>query len=233
MPLPKIATPKFPVTIPSTKRNTFFRPFLMKEQKVLYMAMHGDDVDQIFNAMCDIVENCVDGATDARNMPVFDLEYLFMRIRAKSVGEMIQVGVKCRECTKGNKVEINLDELEVEFQPEFSNKVMLNENLGIILRYPCMEDLKRKIQRDDADSMVKFVCDSIESVFDNISVWTRKDFSEDEIREFVESMSSSQLEKVGNFYANLPSLTKKTNYMCQHCKKEQEVDFRRLQDFFM
>lgn len=233
MPLPKIVAAKFPVTIPSTKKNTFFRPFLMKEQKVLYMAMHGEDVEQMFKAMCDIVESCVEGITNAANMPMFDLEYLFMKIRAKSVGELIQVGVKCAKCDKNNKVEINLDTLEVEFPSDINNKIMISDKMGIILRYPCLEDMKRKVEHNDADSLIQFVCDSIESVFDSTSVWTRKDFTNDEIKEFVESMSGEQIEKVSKFYANIPTLSKKMQHTCQHCQHEQTIDFRRLQDFFM
>lgn len=237
MPLPKIAIAKFPITIPSTKKNTFFRPFLMKEQKILHMAMHAENIEHMFKAMCDIVESCVDGITDAKNMPMFDLEYLFMKIRAKSVGELIQIGIKCKNCEKTSKTEIDLETIEVEFQPDISNKIMISDNMGIILRYPCLNDISSSVTKssdlNDTESMIQFVCDSIENVFDGTSVWTRKDFTDDEIREFVESMNTSQMELVGKFYANIPTLSKRMQHKCSHCGHEQTIDFRRLQDFFM
>lgn len=232
MPLPKITVAKFPVTIPSSKKKTFFRPFLMKEQKILYMALQSEDIEHMFNAICEIIENCVDGIENTADMPIFDLEYLFMKIRAKSVGEIINVGVKCGNCNKSSKVEVNLETIEVEFPEQISNKIMLTDKMGIIIRYPCMKDAKKRITEMDANTLIDFFCESIESVFDETSVWTKKDFTQDELKQFVESMNPTQVDSLVKFYTNIPELSKKIEFTCNHCQHEQTIDFRRLQDFF-
>lgn len=232
MPLPVISVPKYPVTIPSTKKETTFRPFLMREQKILMVALESKDTKQIFSAMCDILKSCVDEIDNVVLMPVFDIEYLFAKVRSKSVGETIDVKVSCPKCNKKVDLSINLDEIEVNFPAGVSNKIMLNENLGLIIRYPCLGDALINMDNMTADKIVDFVCNSVEMVFDENNTWTRKDFTQQEIEAFVESMNAAQFEQVLNFYKNLPQLAKTTSCTCIPCKHEFEVDFRGLQDFF-
>jgi len=232
MPLPTIAIPKYPVVIPSTKKETTFRPFLMKEQKILMIALESKDTKQIFSAMCDILKSCVDGVENPVTMPVFDIEYLFAKVRSKSVGEIIEVKVVCPKCNKKSDISVSLDELEVDFPKGVSNKIMLNENLGVILRYPCLGDALVDTDNMSADRIVDFVCNSVEMVFDDTNTWTRKDFTMQEIMSFVESMNAAQFEQVINFYKNLPQLAKTQKCTCTSCANEFELDFRGLQDFF-
>lgn len=232
MPLPTIETPKYPVTIPSSKKKTFFRPFLMKEQKILFMALESDNQEQIFHAICDIVRNCVSDVQNPATMPMFDLEYLFTKIRAKSVGEFVEVKVKCPSCQKSMETTIELDTIDVEFPEGVTNKVMINQDVGIILRYPSLKDTMKDLDKLGADGIVKFICDSIESVFDKENVYTKKDFTDQEITTFVESMNVAQFEEIAKFYKNLPQLKKTVNCHCIACKNDFAIDFRGLQDFF-
>ena len=232
MPLPTIETPKYPVTIPSSKKKTFFRPFLMKEQKILFMALESENQEQIFHAICDIVKNCVSDVPNPATMPMFDLEYLFTKIRAKSVGEFIEVKVKCPNCQKSMETSVELETVDVEFPSGITNKVMINQSVGIILRYPSLKDTMKDLDNLGADGVVKFICESIESVFDNENVYTKKDFTDQEIGTFVESMNVSQFEEIAKFYKNLPQLKKTVNCNCISCKSDFTIDFRGLQDFF-
>lgn len=232
MPLPKIAIPKYPIVIPSSKKETTFRPFLMKEQKILMIALEGKDNREIFSAMCDILKSCVEGIDDPISMPVFDIEYLFAKVRAKSVGELIEVKISCPKCSKKSDLSVNLEDLEVDFPKGISNRVMLNENLGIILRYPCLGDAMLDADNMSADKIVEFVCNSVDMVFDDTNTWTRKDFTKEEIVSFVESMNASQFEEVIKFYKNLPQVAKTAQCKCVACGNEFELDFRGLQDFF-
>lgn len=232
MPLPKIATPKYELTIPSSKKKVFFRPFLMKEQKVLMMAMEGKNDADVLRAMCDIIASCVDGIENIDIMPMFDIEYIFTQIRAKSVGENVDVRVKCPKCSAKNDVSVQIDTIEVVFPEQASNKIMLNENLGIILKYPSMSDRRTDLKKVGTEDAFRFICNSVEMVFDNDTTYTKKDFTTEEINEFVLSMSSEQFEKVSKFYENLPYLNKKIDCKCVGCQHEFEVDFKGLQDFF-
>ena len=232
MPLPTIETPKYPVTIPSSKKKTFFRPFLMKEQKILFMALESENQEQIFHAICDIVKNCVSDVPNPATMPMFDLEYLFTKIRAKSVGEFIEVKVKCPNCQKSMETSVELETVDVEFPSGITNKVMINQSVGIILRYPSLKDTMKDLDNLGADGVVKFICESIELVFDNENVYTKKDFTDQEIGTFVESMNVSQFEEIAKFYKNLPQLKKTVNCNCISCKSDFTIDFRGLQDFF-
>ena len=232
MTLPKIATPKYPITVPSTKKSTFFRPFLMKEQKVLMMALESNNQDQIFQSMCDIIRVCVDGIDNPASMPMFDLEYLFLKIRSKSVGELIDVTVKCPKCGKSQPKQINLDEVEVAFSEGFTNKVFITDKLGVVLKYPCLKDTSKDFTKMGAEEIIRYVCDSVDTVFDEENTYARKDFTQEEITNFIESMNTSQFEKIAEFYRNLPQLQKNIDCQCGGCSTDFKVDFRGLQDFF-
>ena len=232
MPLPTLAVPKYPITIPSTKKSTFFRPFLMKEQKILFMALESKETTQMLSAMSDIVKNCVDMPLTPETMPMFDIEYLFARIRAKSVGESVDVTATCPKCQSQEKLSIAIDTIEVEFPPDVTNKIMLTDKLGIILRYPCLMDAAKNITGMNPNEIFAFVSSSIDMIFDENTTYSTKDFTPDEVQTFVESMSTSQFEQITKFYDNLPQLNKKVSCTCKKCEHDYIIDFRGLQDFF-
>ena len=232
MPLPTIAVPKYPVTIPSTKKNTFFRPFLMKEQKILFMALESEDPNQVLKAMCDIIKVCVDKVENPESMPLFDVEFLFTKIRSKSVGEQIEVKIKCPKCENKTEMSIDLDGVEVKFPENISNKIMLNDKMGVVLRYPSLKDATMNFDQMTADAIIRFVCDSVDSVFDEDAVYTRKDFTDEEIMNFMESLNGQQFEQIASFFKNLPQMTKTVECKCMKCSNDFTVDFRGLNDFF-
>jgi phage FluMu protein Com len=232
MPLPTLGIPKYRITIPSTKKETTFRPFLVKEQKSLYMALESQNQLQILDAMCGVVSDCVDGLGDTSNMPMFDIEYMFLKIRAKSVGEIIDLKAKCPKCDKYNEINIDLDQIEVKFPENISNKIMLNEKIGIMIRYPSISDANMDMRQMGMEQVLDFVASSIETVFDDLNVYNKKDFTSEEIHKFVESMTSQQFELVSKFYLNIPRIKKDIECTCLHCKHEFTAAFGGLQDFF-
>jgi hypothetical protein len=232
MALPKIAVPKYQLTIPSSKKKVLFRPFLMKEQKILLMALEGRNNSDILRAICDIIVNCVEDIDNIDQMPMFDIEYIFAQIRSKSIGENVDVRVKCPKCDTKNDITVQLDGIEVVFPEEMSNKIMINENLGIILKYPSMSDRKADLSSIKTEDAFDFICNSIEMVFDENTTYGRKDFTTEEIKDFVNSMNAEQFEKISKFYQNLPHLNKEIDCICINCKKDFKVEFKGLQDFF-
>ena len=129
MSLPSLGIPKYQLTIPSTKKTVTYRPFLVKEQKVLFMALESNDEKQILAAICATIESCVDGISNAYMMPMFDIEYLFTKIRSKSVGEVVDLKARCNNCQTLNDISMNLDEIEVVFPSGISNKIMLTDKI--------------------------------------------------------------------------------------------------------
>jgi hypothetical protein len=232
MTLPRLAIAKYPITIPSTKTETYFRPFLVKEQKILMMASESGDEKQIAKAIGDIVDRCVDGLNNAHSMPMFDMEYLFLNIRAKSAGEVVSLNAPCPKCSKTHSVDVKLEEIEVDFKDNRSNKIMLTDKMGIVIRYPCLGDSAVSMNGMNAEDVIEFVAASIESVFDEEMVYGRKDSTQKEMVEFVESMTTEQFEKVTEFYQNLPQVRKEVDCRCPSCGNEYKIDFRGLRDFF-
>jgi hypothetical protein len=233
MGLPTLNIPKYPITIPSSKKKTRFRPFLVKEQKILFMALESGDEKNMVDAMCDIVSLCVDGVDDPKKMPIFDVEYLFAKIRSKSVGEMVSLKANCPECNHKQDLEVNLDTIEVHFPENQSNKIMLSEDVGILLKYPALNDVNSNIAEMKTESIVDFVCRSIETVFDKDTTYTRKDFTDQEIQKFVDSMNAAQFDKISNFYVNMPNLRKETDCTCAKCNHEYKIVYKGLRDFFI
>lgn len=232
MPLPTISVPKYQLIVPSSKKVVTYRPFLVKEQKILLMALESQNTMEMLRSMCNIIKNCAENIDNPETMPMFDIEYIFAQIRAKSVGEAVDVGVRCPECDTKNKLSIQLDSIEVKFPENISNKIMLTDELGIILRYPSISDNKENLKNVGMDDAIDFICNSIDMVFDKNTTYTKKDFTQDEIREFVESLNATQMEQITKFYNNLPYLTKEMDCHCKNCEHDFKINFQGLQDFF-
>lgn len=232
MPLPTIVTPKYQITVPSSKKKLVFRPFLMREQKILYSAMETDDQKQIFDAICRIIVNCVDGDINPETLPMFDLEYIFMKIRSKSVGEIVEVYTSCPKCNARKNLQINLEEVQVKFSEEHTNKIMLDEKLGVLLRYPTFEDSLKNVADMSTAEIMNYVCDSIDMVFDDTTNYSRKDFTSEELRDFVESLNNQQFDKISSFYRSMPRLHKEVDCTCNSCNHDFKVTFEKLSDFF-
>lgn len=233
MPLPKIETPRYELTIPSTKKTVTFRPFLVKEEKVLLIAQESGNRNNIVKAMRDIAESCIEDKIDGNKLTVFDLEYIFVKLRTKSVGEVSSVNLTCSECKKPNLVDINLDSIELVEGEKMSNDIKLTEEVGIVLQHPTVKDI---IQMDfsggDYDHMMELIKLTIQSIYDRDGIYSRADATQAEINEFIDSLNRQQLEKIGEYIKSCPRIIKKIGYTCGECGHNNNTEISGLESFF-
>jgi len=240
MALPTIATPTYTLKVPSTNKSITYRPFLVKEEKILLMAMESEQEQDMADALRQIIGNCVTTANfDAHTLAVFDLEYIFLNLRAKSVGEIAEPTIKCPECDEEVKLKVDLTKVKVKKDRKHKSEIPLSENIGVTMRYPDIVDLlamesELKEGETEVDRTFTMILNSIENIWDENSVYPSKDHSEDELNAFLESLSTEHFEKIQQFYDTMPRLEHKIKYKCssEECKHEDEMVLRGLQDFF-
>ncbi len=235
MALPKLETSKYPTVIPSTGKTIEFRPFLVKEEKILMIAQESKDTSQIFNAMKDIIKSCTFNAVDASELTTYDLEYLFLQLRAKSVGESAEIKIKCEECGEYNTVSIDLLAAEVKSAVgEVDKKIQLNDTVGIIMRPITLaksEALSKEAKADE-DIFIRSIAASIESIYDSDGVYQTDDTSEDDLKEFIESLSHKHLEEIQKYLSAQPKLQLEVKFKCDKCGHDNVRILEGLESFF-
>ena len=237
MPLPKIATPTYELVIPSTKKKIKYRPFLVKEEKVLIIAMESENTTTIANAVKEVISNCVlTRGVKVNELATFDIEYLFLNIRGKSVGEEVEVLVTCPDDgeTKVPTV-ITLDEIEVQFDKDHSRDIKLDDELSMRLKYPSMDEFVKSnftLNDIDVDDTFEIVMSCIEQIYNEEESWSAKDSTKKEMREFVEQLSSKQFKEVEKFFATMPKLSHTINITNPNTGVENEVVLEGLASFF-
>jgi len=234
MALPKLETSKYTAVIPSSKKTIEFRPFLVKEEKILMMAQESKDNLQIIGALKDIIKSCTFNTVDPSELTTYDLEYLFLQLRAKSVGETSEIKIKCDECGEYNEVSVNLSDAEVK-NPNDSvdKKIELNDTVGIIMRPISLaksEDLS-KIKKDE-DIFINSIIASIESIYDDNGVYQTDDTSEKDLKEFVESLSHKHLEEIQKYLSAQPKLQLEVKFKCNKCGHDNSIIIEGLESFF-
>jgi hypothetical protein len=236
MALPKLTAPEFKTEMPSTKEEIIYRPFLVKEQKLLLMASEGDDEIEILHAVENIVESCVlNKKIVARELSSFDLEFLFLRIRSKSIGETVSLTAKHdedNECQETTEIELNLDDVNVVFDEENDPIVKLNEEIGLKMKYPTFKVIQEVNASDktETEKSLLLIKECILQVFDEENVY--EEFTDEELDNFIEDMTEDQLQSVQKFFATLPALKKEITYKCKVCGKKESVTMEGLMSFF-
>tara|TARA_B100000287_G_scaffold188008_1_gene177781 strand:+ start:1259 stop:1975 length:717 start_codon:yes stop_codon:yes gene_type:complete len=238
MKLPIQETPNYNTVLPLTKQKVSFRPFLVKEQRNLLLARDGESNEEIFEAVSSLLTSVSDLKVDPRKLPMADLEYLFLQVRAKSVGETSTIAVRCPKCNEGTaRALINL--LEVNIDEEFTdNKVKLDENLMIEFAYPTAETIlsaERYTQDGNEMSAIKpLVMSCMVRIFDSEEIYELSDHPDSEIEKFVDSLTMAQFESISLFFGNLPMLKEDVNYSCDNkeCGHKFDDVIRGLQNFF-
>ena len=237
MPLPKISTPTYELVIPSTGKNIKYRPFLVKEEKVLIVAMESEDTRTIANAVKDVIKSCIiTRGVKVEELSTFDIEYLFLNIRGKSVGEEVEVLVTCPDdgVTKV-PVLISLDEIRVQFDDTHSKDIKLDDNLTLRMRYPSMEEFVKNnfaVSEINLDETFNVIMSSIEQIYSEEESWSAKDCTKKELREFVEQLSSKQFKEIENFYVTMPKLSHTMTVTNPNTNVENEVVLEGLASFF-
>jgi hypothetical protein len=242
MPLPKIDTPVYELTLPLSKKKIKYRPFLVKEQKNLLMAMESGDKESIEKNVQQVLNNCtITKGVDIEKMPVLDIEYYFIHLRARSVGEVVENKYKCENVVEdkvcGNIMEtsVNLLELEVTDIPKNDGVIQLTPKISIKMGYPKFSVLNRiSSLQSGTEIAFKLIADSVEYIYDDEQqqFYYAKEVKQEEIIEFIESLSQQQYEKIEEFFANLPKLEKKIEMKCSRCGFEHKLDVEGLESFF-
>ena len=238
MPLPKIATPTYSMVLPSLEKEINYRPFLVKEEKLLVLALESEDTKQITQAIKAVLKSCVQTkGIKVESLPTFDIEYLFLNIRGKSVGETIDVNIICPDDEKTSvKVEIDLDDIKVQKTEGHTNKVQLDKNLMMELKYPSLDEfIKNNFDFKDENSMeqsFRLIASCIDKIYTDEEVWVAADCTRKEITEFLESMNSQQFKKIEEFFTSMPKLSHTIKVKNPNTKVESEVVLEGLASFF-
>ena len=236
MALPKLNTPTYELEIPSTDEKIKFRPFLVKEEKVLMMALETKDNAQIVNAVKDIVSECTYNKLNINTMPMFDVEYIFLQIRSKSVGEVSKVKILCPDDKKTyTNVEIDLNEVKVQVEDEHTNKIELTDSMGIIMTYPNIDSFSDNgIQNINASNMLDVIGTCILQIYEDKGekVYEAKDQTKKELVEFIEQLNTKQFQDVQKFFDTMPRLKHTIKVKNPKTKKTSDVTLSGLNDFF-
>ena len=238
MPLPKISTPTYELELPSTGTTIKYRPFLVKEEKVLLIALESEDNKQITNAIKAVIKNCIQTkGIKVETLPTFDIEYLFLNIRGKSVGEEIEVNLICPDDeTTEVKTKINIDDIKIEKNDKHSNQIKIDDNIMMEMKYPSLDEfIKNNFdfqQGNQMEQSFELIGSCIDKIFTEEEVWVVADCTKKEINEFLESMNSSQFKDIETFFETMPKLKHTVTITNPNTKKENEIILEGLASFF-
>ena len=233
MALPKLQASEYRLTLPSTQEKIKYRPFLVKEQKILMIAQESEEEKQIADAMATLISNCTFGVVNANTAPMFDVEYVFLQLRAKSAGAKIKLDVICPdddETIVG--IEVNLEEIAVQRSVEHTQEVVITENIKLKLRYPRLKDLQGLNENfGEFEQSMIMVYECIESVINGEEIINRIDITQDEITEFIDSFNTEQLENVMKFFETMPKLRHVVDVTNPNTKVKSEVLLEGIESF--
>jgi len=238
MPLPKIATPTYELELPSTGETIQYRPFLVKEEKVLVIALESEDTKQITTAIKTVIKNCIKTkGIKVDTLPTFDIEYLFLNIRGKSVGEEIEVNIICPDDGETEvSVTIDIDSIQIQKSDEHTNKIQLDDDIMMVMKYPSLDQfIKNNFDFNDKnvmDQSFDLIASCIESICTEEDVWATADCTKKEVNEFLESMNSSQFKGVEKFFETMPKLAHTVSVTNPNTKVKSDVVLEGLASFF-
>ena len=242
--LPKIDVPIYDLKLISNGKKLRFRPFTVKEEKLFLMAVESNDSESSINTIKQVLNNCVIDEINLESLPIFDLEYLFIHLRAKSIGEEVKLRYRCNNQVQkedkidscGNLVEMNFNLLEIQptKNENHTNKIELENNLGVVFKYPSFETLQKyEGDNNEIEIIINMIIECIDYIYDADQIYYAKDSSKEELREFIESLQTKQLEKIKMFFDTMPKLQKKLNFKCNKCGYQEEINLEGIQNFFV
>jgi len=236
MALPVInESPKYKVKIPSMGKEVFYRPFYVKEQKVLLMAMEAQDQELILKAMVDTIVSCVEDSINPNHLSTFDVEYMFTKIRSKSVGETTNIFLQCTECDHKNEVQLNLDLVEIDV-PKTIPEIKLNDKYTLVMRFPrynsMLESFKKKKDLTFTDLMFNMALGSLDKLLTDDEAISFDDETIDEKINFLDNLNTEQFNKIMEFVQSLPKLEHDVNFKCESCGHDNKQTLSGIQDFF-
>ena len=238
MPLPKIATPTYELVLPSTDQTIQYRPFLVKEEKLLVLALESEDNKQITTAIKSVLKNCVQTkGIKVEQLPTFDIEFLFLNIRGKSVGEELEVNIVCPDDgTTQVTVDINLDDIQVQKNEEHNKQIKLDDNLMMEMKYPSLDQfIKNNFdfnEKNQMDQSFQLIASCIDKIYSEEEVWATADCTKKEVNDFLEQMNSGQFKLIETFFETMPKLSHTIQVTNPKTKVESDVVLEGLASFF-
>ena len=233
MALPKLNSSVYELELPSTGEKLKYRPFLVKEQKLLMIAQESEDDKQIESAFAQILNDCVLDDIDPYKMPMFDIEYIFLRVRAKSVGEKVKLNLLCPDDEKTRvDVEIDLEQVNVQVKDEHTNVIDLTGDVKLIMRYPTLKDMSGFDAAGEVSNIFNMIRRCVHEVHDGETIYNRVDISEKELDEFIESMSTDNFDDLTNFFSSMPKLIHEIEVKNPKTKKKSKIPVEGFQSFF-
>ena len=230
MALPKIKHPTYSVTIPSTQQSINIKPFTVQEEKILLMAKSSEKTEDVIAAVKQIIQNCIIESVDVDKLATFDVEYLFVKLRSKSIGEVVDLEYKDPDTEEVIKFKVNLDNIEIKNNPEHKSKVIIHDDVGLAMRYPTLDEVRLlddASNQEDAVFDMLFKC--IDTIYDSETVYT--DFTEKDLEEFVNSLPMDSMNKIKEFFDTMPSL-EHTVTLKNKAGKSTDVVLKGLNSFF-
>jgi len=244
MSLPKIDVPVYSTKLISSGKTIKYRAFTVKEEKLFLMANESEDVDTVIDSIKQVLNNCiVTKGINVEELPLFDIEYLFLKLRAVSVGEVVNLRYKCnnilpklddeeeKKCNHIVEIDLNLNEITPE-SVKIDKTIQITDTMGVTMKYPTFDLLKEFDANQEVDSIVKMTVKCIDFIYDKDNVYYAKDAKEEELIDFVESMQSKDLEKVKDFFSSMPKLKKNLDFKCIKCGYEEKIELEGIQSFF-
>ena len=233
MALPKLDTPTYQLELPSNQQVVKYRPFLVKEQKILMMAQDADDKEDSYNMLAEIVDGCTFNNVDIKTMPIFDFEYLFMKIRCKSVGESAELSVLCPDDGVTRvPVTIDLDGIDVQVEDGHSNVVGVNDSIKIVMRYPTVNDIKSVGEAETLNNVMTLLKVCINEIHDGDTIHNMIDVTSKELDEFIDSLPTETFEKMATFFDTMPKLTHVIEVKNPKTEVTSEVVIQGMESFF-
>ena len=238
MPLPTISTPTYELTLPSSNRKIKYRPFLVKEEKILIIAMESQDTKQIARAVKDVLAKCIlTKGIKVDKLATFDIEYLFLNIRGKSVGEHIEVMVTCPDDSKTQvPMSINIDDIKVQKDKDHSSDIVLDDTYTLKMKYPSLNEFIKtnfdQVENMKVDDTFDLISSCIDQVYSDEETWSHQECTKKELSDFVESLNTTQFKLVENFFTTMPKLSHTVKVTNPNTKVDSEIKLEGLQSFF-
>jgi hypothetical protein len=233
MALPKLASAKFELTLPSTGEKIEYRPFLVKEEKALMIAQQSNKTEDMMRVVQDVIQACTFDKVDGKNLPTFDLEYVFLQLRAKSVGETVELSVTCPDDNETKvKVSVNLEDVQCHKEVAHDTNIRLTDEIGLIMDYPKVDTVAKVDMKNEIESTFAVIKSCVRQVYDSNNVYEKVDMDPADLDEFIESMSHEQFQKVQTFFDTMPKVKHLVKVKNPKTGVESEVVLQGMQDFF-
>ena len=245
--LPKLDVPIYELDLPLSKKKVKFRPFLVKEEKILLMAMESETDESTLLAIKQIIGNCcLSEDVDIETLPITDLEYFFLNLRARSVNEVVELEYKCnnkvkdekdeeKDCGNVVRLEVNVLDIKPEVSENHSTKVALTPTMGVVMKYPSFKVVENneKVEGGEIEKLMNILVNCIESIYAEDSIFYAKDVTKQELSDFVESLTKEQFAKIQHFFESMPKIKKELDFTCKKCGYHENITVEGIQSFFV